>query len=118
MRVGDPPGGARPRDRPVQRAARAATARPDRSSQVSGRNRHPRLPAGRGEPVRTLHVGLRVADPGRSLAFYTAYTALGYQVAGSVPETPLRRLTMLKLAGTSSSPSNSSTIRRKARSAS
>jgi lactoylglutathione lyase len=46
--------------------------------------------------MRTLHFGLRVADPGRSLAFYTA---VGYQVIGSVPNTPLGHLTMLKLPG-------------------
>jgi lactoylglutathione lyase len=44
--------------------------------------------------VRTLHFGLRVADLERSLAFYTA---LGYEVVGSVPETPIGLLTMLKL---------------------
>jgi dihydrofolate reductase len=49
-----------------------ASARPDRSSQVSERNRHPRLPAETGEPMRTLHFGLRVADLDRSLAFYAA----------------------------------------------
>jgi lactoylglutathione lyase len=46
--------------------------------------------------MRTLHVGLRVADLGRSLAFYTA---VGYEVVGSVPETPIGQLTMLKLPG-------------------
>ena len=46
--------------------------------------------------MRTLHFGLRVADLDRSLAFYTA---LGYEVVGSVPETPLGQLTMLKLPG-------------------
>jgi lactoylglutathione lyase len=46
--------------------------------------------------MRTLHFGLRVADLGRSLAFYTA---VGYEVVGSVPETPLGHLTMLKLPG-------------------
>jgi lactoylglutathione lyase len=46
--------------------------------------------------MRTLHVGLRVADLGRSLAFYEA---LGYQVLGTVPETELGSLTMLKLPG-------------------
>lgn len=46
--------------------------------------------------MRTLHFGLRVADLDRALAFYTA---LGYEVVGSVPETPLGRLTMLKLPG-------------------
>jgi lactoylglutathione lyase len=46
--------------------------------------------------MRTLHFSLRVADLGRSLAFYTA---VGYEVVGSVPETPLGHLTMLKLPG-------------------
>ena len=46
--------------------------------------------------MRTLHFGLRVSDLDRSLAFYTA---VGYQVVGSVPETPLGHLTMLKLPG-------------------
>jgi lactoylglutathione lyase len=44
--------------------------------------------------MRTLHVGLRVADLKRSLAFWTG---LGYEVLGTVPETELGRLTMLKL---------------------
>jgi RibD C-terminal domain len=66
------------------RAPRAATARFDRSSQVSGWNRHPRLPTERGEPMTTLHFGLRGADLDRSLAFYTD---VGYEVVGSVPET-------------------------------
>src|SRR4051812_33174599 len=44
--------------------------------------------------MRTLHFGLRAADLERSLAFYTA---VGYEIVGSVPETPLGRLTMLKL---------------------
>jgi lactoylglutathione lyase len=44
--------------------------------------------------MKTLHFGLRVADLDRSLAFYTA---LGYEVVGSVPETPIGHLTMLKL---------------------
>jgi lactoylglutathione lyase len=44
--------------------------------------------------MRTLHVGLRVTDLGRSLAFYTA---VGYQVVGSVPETSIGHLAMLKL---------------------
>jgi lactoylglutathione lyase len=35
--------------------------------------------------MRTLHFGLRVADLDRSLAFYTT---VGYEVVGSVPETP------------------------------
>ena len=46
--------------------------------------------------MRTLHLGLRVADLGRSLAFYTA---LGYEVVGEVPETDLGHLTMIKLPG-------------------
>jgi lactoylglutathione lyase len=44
--------------------------------------------------MRTLHFGLRVADLERSLAFYTA---VGYEVVGSVPETAFGHLTMLKL---------------------
>ena len=46
--------------------------------------------------MRTLHFGLRVADLDRSLAFYTA---VGYEVVGSVPQTPMGHLTMLKLPG-------------------
>jgi lactoylglutathione lyase len=46
--------------------------------------------------VRTLHVGLRVEDLDRSLAFYTQ---LGYEVVGRVPETQFGSLTMLKLPG-------------------
>jgi lactoylglutathione lyase len=46
--------------------------------------------------MRTLHVGLRVADLERSLAFYTA---VGYEVVGSVPDTEFGSLTMLKLPG-------------------
>ena len=44
--------------------------------------------------MRTLHIGLRVTDPDRSLAFYTA---VGYEIVGTVPETPIGQLTMLKL---------------------
>ncbi len=44
--------------------------------------------------MRTLHFGLRVVDLERSLAFYTG---VGYEVIGSVPETPIGHLTMLKL---------------------
>src|SRR3954468_16792370 len=44
--------------------------------------------------MRTVHFGLQVADLERSLAFYTA---IGYEVVGSVPETGLGHLTMLKL---------------------
>jgi lactoylglutathione lyase len=46
--------------------------------------------------MRTLHVGLRVADLERSLAFYTE---VGYEVIGKVPETQFGSLTMLKLPG-------------------
>jgi lactoylglutathione lyase len=41
-----------------------------------------------------LHLGLRVTDLDRSLAFYTA---LGYATIGSVPETAFGSLTMLQL---------------------
>jgi lactoylglutathione lyase len=44
--------------------------------------------------MRTLHPGLRVADPDRSIAFYTA---IGYEVLGAVPATERGTLTMLKL---------------------
>jgi lactoylglutathione lyase len=44
--------------------------------------------------MRTLHLGLRVADRARSLAFYTA---LGYEVVGEVPETGIGHLTMIRL---------------------
>jgi lactoylglutathione lyase len=44
--------------------------------------------------MRTLHFGIRVTDLDRSLAFYTA---VGYEVVGSVPETGIGHLTMLKL---------------------
>lgn len=46
--------------------------------------------------MRTLHLGLRVANLERSLAFYTG---LGYEVLGKVPETDFGSLTMLKLPG-------------------
>jgi len=46
--------------------------------------------------MRTLHIGLRVSDLERSLAFYTG---LGYEVLGNVPETEFGSLTMLKLPG-------------------
>jgi lactoylglutathione lyase len=46
--------------------------------------------------MRTLHVGLRVSERERSLAFYKA---LGYSVVGEVGETPLGALTMLALPG-------------------
>ena len=44
--------------------------------------------------MRTLHVGLRVRDLERSRDFYTR---LGYEVIGTVAETPMGSLTMLKL---------------------
>jgi lactoylglutathione lyase len=44
--------------------------------------------------MRTLHLGLRVADLERSLGFYGA---LGYEVIGSVHATSLGDLTMIKL---------------------
>jgi len=44
--------------------------------------------------MRTLHFGLRVADLDRSLAFYTA---VGYEVVGTVPGTAFGDLTMIKL---------------------
>ena len=44
--------------------------------------------------MRTLHLGLRVTDLARSLAFYNG---LGYDVLGAVPETEFGSLTMLKL---------------------
>jgi lactoylglutathione lyase len=49
---------------------------------------------GEGTTMRTLHFGLRVADLERSLDFYRG---VGYEVVGTVPETPLGQLTMLKL---------------------
>ena len=44
--------------------------------------------------MRTLHLGLRVADLERSIAFYAS---VGYEVLGDVPATELGSLTMLKL---------------------
>jgi lactoylglutathione lyase len=44
--------------------------------------------------ARTLHFGLRVTDADRSVAFYRT---LGYEVVGTVPNTPMGPLTMLKL---------------------
>jgi len=49
-----------------------------------------------GRRMRTLHFGLRVSDRERSIAFYTA---VGYEVVGSVAGTGIGHLTMLKLAG-------------------
>ncbi len=44
--------------------------------------------------MRMLHLGLRVTDLDRSLAFYMA---LGYTELGRVPDTPFGSLTMLQL---------------------
>jgi lactoylglutathione lyase len=46
--------------------------------------------------MRTLHIGLRVADLNRSRSFYTA---VGYEIVGTAPDTPLGTLTMMKLPG-------------------
>lgn len=46
--------------------------------------------------MRMLHLGLRVTDLDRSLAFYTA---VGYAERGRVPATPFGSLTMLQLPG-------------------
>jgi lactoylglutathione lyase len=46
--------------------------------------------------MRTLHFGLRVADLEQSIAFYTA---VGYEIVGRVPETPIGELVMIKLPG-------------------
>src|SRR5829696_2443530 len=44
--------------------------------------------------MRTIHLGLRVSDAQRSIDFYTA---VGYEIVGRVPDTPIGELTMLKL---------------------
>ena len=59
--------------------------------------------------MRMLHLGLRVTDLDRSLAFYTT---LGYAELGRVPNTPFGSLTMLKLPRTPSSAWSSCTTRR------
>lgn len=46
--------------------------------------------------MRTLQVAFRVSDRADAVAFYSA---VGYEVIGEVPETPLGHLTMLKLPG-------------------
>jgi lactoylglutathione lyase len=46
--------------------------------------------------VQNAAVGLQVAELERSLTFYTAF---GYKVVGTVPQTELGSLTMLKLPG-------------------
>src|SRR3954447_6713051 len=53
-------------------------------------------PEAGGNAMRTLPCGLRVTDLERSIAFYMA---VGYEVIGSLPETGLGHLTMLKLPG-------------------
>jgi len=53
-------------------------------------------PGSRVPTMRTLHVGLRVSDFERSLAFYTA---VGYTVVGTVDGTAFGSLTMLQLPG-------------------
>ena len=45
--------------------------------------------------MRTLHLGLRVAD----LAIAQVHTSLGYELVGNEPETEFGRLTMLRLPG-------------------
>ena len=60
--------------------------------------------------MRTLHLGLRVADPERSIAFYTS---VGYEVLGEVPASELGTLTMLKLPGDEFVALSSSTTRRR-----
>jgi lactoylglutathione lyase len=44
--------------------------------------------------MRTIHLALRVTDASRSIAFYRA---VGYELVGTVPGTPIGDLTMLKL---------------------
>ena len=44
--------------------------------------------------MRTIHLGLRVSDAQRAIDFYTA---VGYEIVGRVPGTPIGELTMLKL---------------------
>jgi lactoylglutathione lyase len=44
--------------------------------------------------MKTLHLGLRVTDLHRSLAFYKG---VGYEIVGRVAATPLGELVMLKL---------------------
>jgi len=71
---------------PVRRVARVGWGDRDASrSHRSGR---------RLARMRMLHLGLRVTDLDRSLAFYTA---LGYTELGRVPDTPFGSLTMLQL---------------------
>jgi len=44
--------------------------------------------------MRTLHVGLRVSRLARSLEFYSA---LGYLTIGTIEDTPIGKLTLLRL---------------------
>jgi lactoylglutathione lyase len=46
--------------------------------------------------MRALHLGLRITDLSRSLAFYRA---VGYEIVGEVANTGIGHLTMLKLPG-------------------
>jgi lactoylglutathione lyase len=46
--------------------------------------------------MRTLQTAIRVSDRSAAAAFYTA---VGYEVIGEAPDTPLGHLTMLKLPG-------------------
>jgi len=46
--------------------------------------------------MRTLHLGLRITDLDRSLAYYRA---VGYEVVGEVRATDIGHLTMLQLPG-------------------
>src|SRR5687768_7632738 len=85
--------------RTVSRPEGPARGPPQTGGQARSRRPGPGEPGRRHaptrrNPVRTLHVGLRVTDLERSLAFYTA---VGYEVVGSVPETGIGHLTMLKL---------------------
>jgi len=64
----------------------------DRSSEKDHREHSTAIENRRA--MRTLHFGLRVSDRARSVAFYTA---VGYEVVGSVAGTGIGHLTMLKL---------------------
>ena len=49
--------------------------------------------------MRTLHFGLRVSGSPISIGRSRSHAAVGYGVAGSVPETGIGHLTVLKPAG-------------------
>lgn len=51
--------------------------------------------------MRTLHIGLRISDLSRSLAFYAA---VGYAIVGDRRRDRFGTLAMLRLPGDSSSP--------------